>query len=63
MVSPLLSLEKSLKVIDFVLISTRCNAYNISSAAACLLCVTFGVSIFFDVQDLHSSKQSPRTRT
>ena len=41
----------------------RCNAYNVSSAAACLLCVAFGVSIFFDVQDLHSSKQSPRTRT
>ncbi|KAF8809050.1 hypothetical protein BYT27DRAFT_6532728 [Phlegmacium glaucopus] len=40
-----------------------CNAYNVSSAAACLLCVAFGVSIFFDVQDLHSSKQSPRTRT
>ncbi|PPQ63269.1 hypothetical protein CVT24_006794 [Panaeolus cyanescens] len=40
-----------------------CNAYNVSTASACLLCVAFGVSIFFDVQDLHASKQSPRTRT
>ncbi|KAJ6623459.1 hypothetical protein B0H10DRAFT_2009820 [Mycena sp. CBHHK59/15] len=40
-----------------------CNAYNVSSAAACLLCVSFGIGIFFDVQDLHSSKASPRTRT
>ncbi|PPQ91434.1 hypothetical protein CVT25_014322 [Psilocybe cyanescens] len=40
-----------------------CNAYNVSSASACLLCVAFGVSLFFDVQDLHASKQSPRTRT
>ncbi|KAH9484387.1 hypothetical protein JR316_0003868 [Psilocybe cubensis] len=39
-----------------------CNAYNVSSASACLLCVAFGVSLFFDVQDLHASKQSPRTR-
>jgi hypothetical protein len=39
-----------------------CNAYNVSTASACLLCVAFGVSIFFDVQDLHASKQSPRTR-
>jgi len=40
-----------------------CNAYNVSTASACLLCVAFGVNIFFDVQDLHASKQSPRTRT
>ncbi|KAJ7510025.1 hypothetical protein B0H11DRAFT_1701845 [Mycena galericulata] len=55
----------------FILIGKRCpsgsfdgwcNAYNVSSAAACLLCVSFGVGIFFDVQDLHSSKASPRTR-
>ncbi|EDR15392.1 uncharacterized protein LACBIDRAFT_301670 [Laccaria bicolor S238N-H82] len=39
-----------------------CNAYNVSSAAACLLCVAFGVSVFFDVKDLHASKVSPRTR-
>ncbi|KAF9558013.1 hypothetical protein CPC08DRAFT_709944, partial [Agrocybe pediades] len=39
-----------------------CNAYNVSSASACLLCVAFGVNVFFDVQDLHASKQSPRTR-
>jgi len=56
----------------FILIGKRCpsglfdgwcNAYNVSSAAACLLCVSFGVGIFFDVQDLHSSKASPRTRS
>ncbi|KAF9532196.1 hypothetical protein CPB83DRAFT_663689 [Crepidotus variabilis] len=40
-----------------------CNAYNVSTACACLLAVAFGFSIFFDVQDLHSSKQSPRTRS
>jgi hypothetical protein len=39
-----------------------CNAYNTSIASACLLAVAFGVTIFFDVQDLHASKQSPRTR-
>ncbi|KAJ6525606.1 hypothetical protein B0H19DRAFT_1042337 [Mycena capillaripes] len=56
----------------FILIGKRCpsggfdgwcNAYNVSSAAACLLCVSFGVGVFFDVQDLSSSKASPRTRT
>ncbi|KAF9061006.1 hypothetical protein BDP27DRAFT_1394317 [Rhodocollybia butyracea] len=40
-----------------------CNAYNVSSAAACLLCIFFGLSVFFDIQDLHMSKASPRTRT
>ncbi|KAJ7173995.1 hypothetical protein C8R43DRAFT_914559 [Mycena crocata] len=40
-----------------------CNAFNVSTAAACLLCVSFGVGTFFDVQDLSSSKASPRTRT
>ncbi|KAJ7219423.1 hypothetical protein GGX14DRAFT_592100 [Mycena pura] len=40
-----------------------CNAYNVSSAAACLLCVSFSVGVFFDVQDLHGSKVSPRTLT
>ncbi|KAF8350463.1 hypothetical protein F5887DRAFT_876523 [Amanita rubescens] len=39
-----------------------CNAYNTSSAAACLLCLAFGVSIFFDVKDLYASKTNPRTR-
>lgn len=56
----------------FILIGKRCpsggfqgwcNAYNVSSAAACLLCISFGVSTFFDVKDLHNSKMSPRTRT
>lgn len=59
-------------VFVFILIGKRCpiggfdgwcNAYNTSSAAACLLCLAFAVSIFFDVKDLHSSKVSPRTRT
>ncbi|TFK42285.1 hypothetical protein BDQ12DRAFT_675945 [Crucibulum laeve] len=40
-----------------------CNAYNVSSAAACLLCIAFGVSLFFGVKDLHASKVSPRSRT
>ena len=40
----------------------RCNAYNVSSAAACLLSIAFAVSTFFDVKDLHASKTSPRTR-
>ncbi|KAI0054015.1 hypothetical protein FA95DRAFT_1480193 [Auriscalpium vulgare] len=40
-----------------------CNAYNVASAGACLLCVAFGIGVFFDVKDLHQSKQSPRTRT
>jgi hypothetical protein len=40
-----------------------CNAYNVSSAAACLLCIAFGVNVFFDIKDLHTSKLSPRTRT
>ncbi|CAL1705140.1 unnamed protein product [Somion occarium] len=56
----------------FVLIGKRCpsggfegwcDAYNLSSAAACLLCVAFGFSTFFDIKDLHKSKSSPRTRT
>jgi len=40
-----------------------CDAYNVASAAACLLCVAFGLSTFFDIKDLHASKASPRTRT
>ncbi|KAF8634086.1 hypothetical protein AX15_001088 [Amanita polypyramis BW_CC] len=40
-----------------------CNAYNTSSAAACLLCLAFCTSIFFDVKDLFDSKTNPRTRT
>lgn len=39
-----------------------CNAYNTASAGACLLFVTFGVSLFFDIKDLSNSKASPRTR-
>ncbi|KAF7294813.1 hypothetical protein MIND_01019000 [Mycena indigotica] len=59
-------------VFIFILIGKRCpsggfdgwcNAYNVSTAAACLLCVSFGIAIFFDVQDLSGSKLSPRTRT
>jgi len=39
-----------------------CNGYNVASAGACFLFVAFGISIFFDVKDLHTSKASPRTR-
>lgn len=39
-----------------------CDAYNIASAAACLLCIAFGVSVFFDIKDLHDSRASPRTK-
>jgi len=39
-----------------------CNDYNVASAAACLLCISFGFSTFFDIKDLHASKASPRTR-
>ncbi|TFK92299.1 hypothetical protein K466DRAFT_582020 [Polyporus arcularius HHB13444] len=39
-----------------------CDAYNLGTAAAFLLCLTFGWSIFFDVKDLHASRASPRTR-
>lgn len=58
-------------VFIFILLGSRCpiggfngwcNAYNTSSAAACLLCVAFGISVFFDIKDLHASKESPRTR-
>ncbi|EKM55168.1 uncharacterized protein PHACADRAFT_255600 [Phanerochaete carnosa HHB-10118-sp] len=40
-----------------------CDAYNLATAAACLLCLAFGLSIFFEVKDLYASKASPRTRT
>ncbi|CAK5264922.1 unnamed protein product [Mycena citricolor] len=59
-------------VFVFVMIGKRCpsggfqgwcNAYNVSTAAACLLWFSFGIAIFFDIQDLSGSKQSPRTRT
>ncbi|KAJ3492090.1 hypothetical protein NLI96_g216 [Meripilus lineatus] len=40
-----------------------CDAYNLSTASAFLLCVAFGFSVFFDVKDLHASRVSPRTRT
>ncbi|KAI0934764.1 hypothetical protein AcV5_006504 [Taiwanofungus camphoratus] len=39
-----------------------CNAYNLATAISCLLCLAFGISVFFDVKDLHASKASPRTR-
>lgn len=41
----------------------RCDAYNLATAASCLLCVAFGFSVFFDIKDLHASNMSPRTRT
>ncbi|KAF7779015.1 hypothetical protein Agabi119p4_3360 [Agaricus bisporus var. burnettii] len=58
-------------VFIFVMIGQRCpvgkfdgwcNAYNVSTACACLLCIAFGVSVFFDVKDLYASRTSPRTR-
>lgn len=39
-----------------------CDAYNLASAMACLLCLAFSFSVFFDVKDLHDSRASPRTR-
>jgi hypothetical protein len=41
----------------------RCTTYNLATAAGCLLCLSFGFGLFFDVKDLHASRQSPRTRT
>ncbi|KAF8921061.1 hypothetical protein CPB85DRAFT_1269145 [Mucidula mucida] len=43
-------------------ISSWCMAWNISSAAACLLAVISGVCVFFGVKDLGASKVSPRQR-
>jgi hypothetical protein len=43
-------------------IGDRCNAYNVASAGACFLGLVFGVNVFFDVKDLHQSRNSPRTR-
>jgi hypothetical protein len=40
----------------------RCTGYNVATAAACLLCVAFGVSTFFDIKDLDASRVSPRSR-
>ncbi|TDL27411.1 hypothetical protein BD410DRAFT_740418 [Rickenella mellea] len=40
-----------------------CDGYNVATALACFLCVTFGVSLYFDIKDLHFSRVSPRTRT
>jgi len=40
-----------------------CDAYNFATALSCFSCVLFGLAIFFDVKDLHASRQSPRTRT
>lgn len=41
----------------------RCDGYNFATALACLTCVLFGFSVFFDIKDLHGSRASPRTRT
>jgi hypothetical protein len=40
-----------------------CDGYNVAVAGACLLTFAFAISLFFDVKDLHASKQSPRTKT
>ncbi|EJD05869.1 uncharacterized protein FOMMEDRAFT_139193 [Fomitiporia mediterranea MF3/22] len=40
-----------------------CDGYNVATALAAFLAVSFGFSGFFDIKDLHLSKASPRTRT
>ncbi|KAH8117388.1 hypothetical protein DFH11DRAFT_1504755 [Phellopilus nigrolimitatus] len=40
-----------------------CDGYNVATALSSFLCITFGLSVFYDVKDLHMSKASPRTRT
>lgn len=40
-----------------------CDSYNVATACAFLLALAFCLSLFFDVKDLHNSRQSPRTRT
>ncbi|KAI0695123.1 hypothetical protein BC835DRAFT_1273732 [Cytidiella melzeri] len=40
-----------------------CDAYNLATAASCLICLLFAFSTFFDIKDLHASNTSPRTRT
>ncbi|TFK54758.1 hypothetical protein OE88DRAFT_1732064 [Heliocybe sulcata] len=40
-----------------------CDSYNVATACAFLLALAFCLSLFFDVKDLHASRQSPRTRT
>jgi len=39
-----------------------CEGYNVATALACLLVLTFGLNVFFDLKDLGASKASPRTR-
>ena len=41
----------------------RCNAYNVATAGSCFLGIAFGISVFFDIKDLHQSQISPRSRT
>lgn len=40
-----------------------CDGYNLATSFACLSCLLFGLSVFFDIKDLHGSRISPRTRT
>ncbi|OCB84280.1 hypothetical protein A7U60_g8959 [Sanghuangporus baumii] len=40
-----------------------CDGYNVATALAAFLAISFCFSVFFDVKDLHLSKASPRTRT
>ncbi|KAI5124567.1 hypothetical protein M0805_003087 [Coniferiporia weirii] len=40
-----------------------CDGYNVATALASFLSLTFGFNLFFDVKDLHASKISPRSRT
>ncbi|KIJ41254.1 hypothetical protein M422DRAFT_172584, partial [Sphaerobolus stellatus SS14] len=59
-------------VFGFVLFGKRCpsgqfngwcNSYNLATAAAVFVCLSFGFSVYFDIVDLHASRASPRTRT
>ncbi|KZT09638.1 uncharacterized protein LAESUDRAFT_735299 [Laetiporus sulphureus 93-53] len=39
-----------------------CDGYNVGTAAAFLLFLSFGFSIYYDIKDLHASRTSPRNR-
>lgn len=41
----------------------RCDGYNVATALAAFIVITYGFSIFFDIKDIYASRASPRTRT
>ncbi|KAF8507905.1 hypothetical protein BU17DRAFT_78034 [Hysterangium stoloniferum] len=68
----ILCLIVSAAVFIFVLFGKRCppgqfngwcTSYNLATATACFLFMSFGFSVYFDIMDLHASRASPRTRT